>query len=145
MPSSPGSLSAPPHIRAAHRRDGVSRQLSCGSSIIYAYAYTYNHIIQHMCTSRCICIFTQHRSAEPVCQAALLLPGLVLTQLISESVRPAAAGSVSTQPMRERVLPSGSTAVISLTTAHPRDGVARQICCGSLFIYAYTFLYNRII
>jgi hypothetical protein len=85
-----------------------------------------------MCTSRCICIFTQHRSAEPVCQAALLLPGLVLTPLISESVRPAAAGSVSTQPMRERVLPSGSTAVISLTTAHPIDGVARQLCCGSL-------------
>jgi hypothetical protein len=62
---------------------------------------------------RCICIFTQHRSAEPVCQGALLLPGLVLlsSPLISESVHPAAAGSC-------------------LNTAHARDGdIALQLNC----------------
>jgi hypothetical protein len=108
----------------------IAQQLCCGSLFIYAHSWCI------------ICIFMQHRAPQSrLCQAALLLPGLVLTPLVSESVRPAFA---STPLMRDPVLPSSSAAGTSLRTAHRRDGAARQLCCGSFFIYVYTYMYNHI-
>jgi hypothetical protein len=57
----------------------------CVCIYVYSYNITYVHLQ----------VYVYIRATplrRPVCQAALLLPGLVLTPLIPESVRPAAAG-----------------------------------------------------
>jgi hypothetical protein len=144
----------------AHARDGdIAQQLSCRyffqhrSSkrrcwpaallrvFIHVSVYVSSCNITYMHTP-CVYVYLRNTATQiRVCQAALLLPGLVVSPLLSESVRPAAAGSCAIPLMRETVLPSSSAAGTSFRTAHPRYGVARQLCCGSLFIYAYPYMY----
>jgi hypothetical protein len=62
----PNSSAARTSERTAHRKDGVARQLCCGS-LLYVHIHisviiSYNIYAHPMCT---ICIFVQHHSAEP--------------------------------------------------------------------------------
>ena len=89
----------------------------------------------------CICILMQHRSIESgVPGRAAAAWSCLNTAHMSESVRPAAAGSCLTTLMRETViLPSSSAAGTSFSTAY-----GETVLAGSSAAGLYSHIHIRI-